>query len=470
MPRKSKPPTSPTAGPAAPPQDAGNSAPIPTSGPQFGQPNVSPDPTKFVIKHGSDNAAYNILDKTKQYPRAFPLVPGVDEPVVTLQAALGSNGARITAQIQQTGQIVFHSVGDTGNTRGPDDQNKVADKMTSDFTETDPRAVPSFFFHLGDVVYSFGEAKYYYDQFYDPYRDYPAPIFALAGNHDGMIAPSTDVKTLAAFLENFCTAGQTPHRTPESGELLRTAQIQPGVYYTLEAPFVRIIALYSNTLEDPGVISSEGGLYANITDTQLTFLTAALTRVKKQNYQGALILAVHHPPYVCVTDGDASPSKHGNSPRMLKDIDTICKKVGVWPHAFLCAHAHNYQRFTRTDGPRQTPFVLAGNGGHGLAKLTKKGDPTIRAPQDQSALSNGSDKVTFENYDDTAFGYLRIIANIKQLRIEYHPESDGAGAKTPDDSVTVDLAAHKLAVYSPLDATANLGPKKVRAKKTGASK
>jgi hypothetical protein len=32
---------------------------------------------------------------------------------------------------------------------------------------------------------------------------------------------------------------------------------QPGVYFTLDAPFVRIIGLFSNSLEDPKVISSE---------------------------------------------------------------------------------------------------------------------------------------------------------------------------------------------------------------------
>jgi hypothetical protein len=88
---------------------------------------------------------------------------------------------------------------------------------------------------LGDVIYSFGEAQYYYDQFYDPYRNYPVPIFAIAGNHDGMV-PNSSVESLAAFVENFCQAGNPPHRTPESGELARTAQVQPGVYYTLEAP------------------------------------------------------------------------------------------------------------------------------------------------------------------------------------------------------------------------------------------
>jgi hypothetical protein len=39
--------------------------------------------------------------------------------------------------------------------------------------------------------------------------------------------------------------------------------------------------------------------------------------------------------------------------------------------------------------------------------------------------------------------------NSKQLRIEYHPASDGAAAKTPDDSVTVDLASHKIVLYIP---------------------
>jgi hypothetical protein len=31
-----------------------------------------------------------------------------------------------------------------------------------------------------------------------------------------------------------------------------------------------------------------------------------------------------------------------------------------------------------------------------------------------------------------------------QLRIEYHPASDGNNAKTPDDFVTIDLKSHKI--------------------------
>jgi hypothetical protein len=434
---------------AAPPPEE-NADPILTGGPQFGENPPTPDPTKFRVQHGSDKQAYTILDSQRGVlePRPFPAVDGVAEPLLTLAQALGPQGNGVVDAIEKAGQIVFHAVGDTGNTRGPKDESTVADKMVSDYEDPNPKSVPSFFYHLGDVVYSFGEAQYYYDQFYDPYRDYPAPIFAIAGNHDGMVSPLTSTPTLQAFLANFCTAGEPPHRTPESGGLLRTAQTQPGVYFTFEAPFLRILGLYSNCLEDPGIISSQGDEFPYLGQTQVDFLKTALKRVKSDKFKGAVIIAVHHPPYVAQinSDGDRSQNVagHGGSPRMLADIDSACAEADVWPHAVLSGHAHNYQRFTRRVDGRETPFIIAGNGGHAVAKLTRKGIPTIRVPVVQGALSNGKDRVTFESYDDQDFGYLRILVNNAQLHIEYHPASDGADAKTPDDFVTVELKTHKL--------------------------
>jgi hypothetical protein len=443
--------------PASEPADSNpeNSQTIPTNGPQFGEPTPTPDPTKFSVKHGSDSQAYKILDSQKGtlQPRPFPIASEA-EPRLTLADALGKKGSDIENAITRAGQIVFHSLGDTGNTKGPHNMELVADKMVSDYSETDPRSVPSFLYHLGDVVYSFGEAEYYYDQFYDPFRDYPAPIFAVPGNHDGMVAPNTSAESLAAFLENFCASGQSPHRTPESGGLARTAQVQPGVYFTLEVPFVRILGLYSNCLEDPGVISDQEGTYPSLTGAQLTYLETALQRAKKEKFSGALIIAVHHPPYVAQT---RSPKliagRHGGSPLMLQEIDAACENAGVWPHAVLSGHAHNYQRFTRMLDNRQTPFVVAGNGGHAIQRLTSKAMPTLRTPMVQAPLSNGDDQIVFENYDDSEYGYLRIIADQQQLRIEYHPSSDGDAAKTPDDSVTVDLATRKIVRYNVPDST-----------------
>jgi hypothetical protein len=229
-----------------------NTAPAVIGHPIFAQPRPTPDPTQFEIQHPSDKAAYKQIDELNREHKLtslpFPEPRGLPEPKLTLEAVLGSDGKQAVQKITQSGQLVFHAVGDTGNTRGPDPQNQVADKMVGDFDDPTEKERPQFFFHLGDVIYNFGEAEYYYDQFYDPYRDYPAPILALAGNHDGMVAPGVKASTLAAFIENFCASEFEV--TPEAGGLSRTAQIQPGVFYTFEAPFLRILSLYSGTLED----------------------------------------------------------------------------------------------------------------------------------------------------------------------------------------------------------------------------
>jgi hypothetical protein len=416
--------------PAAPVEGPPNIEPTPLDHPVFAQPQPTNDPVKFQVKHPSDGPAYKRIDELnrehKLAPTPFPAPRDLPEPRLTLATILGDSEASVQRRIESAGKLVFHSAGDTGSTRGPETQNRVADKMVNDFTD-DATDQPSFFFHLGDVVYSFGEAAYYYDQFYEPYRDYPAPVVAIAGNHDGMVAPGVATPTLAAFLANFCA--DKIEVTPEAGGLSRTAQIQPGVFFTFEAPYLRILALYSNTLEDPGYISN-----AEIGDSQIKYLQAALARVKSEKYEGALIIAHHHPAYT-------AGSKHGWSEQMLAEIDKECKAAGVWPHAVLSAHAHNYQRFTRHRGDTQIPYFICGNGGHGLTKLRKKGESgAFRTPMALDTASS-ADPVMLENYDDTDYGYLRIVVDSSELRIEYHPASDDNDAKTPDDIVIVNLAA-----------------------------
>ena len=126
---------------------------------------------------------------------------------------------------------------------------------------------------------------------------------------------------------------------------------------------------------------------------------------------------------------------------------SICSDVGVWPHAVLSGHAHNYQRFTRVHGQTQIPYIVCGNGGHGLARLARKNGGALRTPQSLPVQAH-YDKVILENYDDQHFGYLRVVVTPSQLRIEYQPASDGTDAKTPDDFVTVDLATRKLVHFT----------------------
>jgi hypothetical protein len=389
--------------------------------PIFAQPLPTPDPTGF--KDPVTDQKFQGIAKAEPVPQ--PRGNAV-EPVVTLEQAYGAAGAAVVKTIERSKQIVFHSVGDTGSVVGPETQSLVADKMVSDFDEANAADIPSFFFHLGDVVYYFGESTYYYDQFYEPYRNYPAPIFAIAGNHDGVVYPKDPAPTLDAFLRNFCSP--TAAQSPDSGNLLRTTMIQPGVYFTLEAPFVRIMGLYSNVLEDPGVISGENGQNTVLDNRQIAYLTAALERVKTDKFKGAVIIAVHHPPF---TGG----SEHGGSPLMLADIDSACTAAKVWPHAVFSGHAHNYQRYTRTINNLKIPYVVAGCGGHCPLSPMRA---TIRTP------FVIDDTLTLESYDDTDYGYLRVIVNAETMTIEFHPEMDGGTTKTPDDTVTVTLATHSV--------------------------
>ncbi|HJT48133.1 MAG TPA: metallophosphoesterase [Nitrososphaeraceae archaeon] len=207
-------------------------------------------------------------------------------------------GNKEVEKIQKAGRIVFHSVGDTGakfTKPGLEAEATVTDKMAEDFNESNPANIPSFLFHLGDVVYNFGEDEYYYDQFYEPFRNYQAPIFAIPGNHDGITYVKDPSESLQAFRKHFCD--NEPHHALEAGGLTRTTMTQPGVYFTLKAPFVTIIGWYSNVLEDPGVISSEDGKYPNLDDKQKDFLESELRSLHDECYSGAVILAVHHPPY-----------------------------------------------------------------------------------------------------------------------------------------------------------------------------
>jgi len=396
--------------------------------PAFAEARPTSDPTKFKQPHLSDNQLYKLINSGVQ-----PVPEPAHTDAIDLITIWGqSRGREEESRIEKAGKIIFHMVGDTGSTHGPKHQNEVADKLVLDFDDPESDR-PSFLFHAGDVVYSFGEGKYYYDQFYEQYRDYPAPITAIPGNHDGLIykgdlgLDGKPAKSLAAFLRNFVANAPVP--TDEAGGLVRTAMTQPGVYFCLDAPYVTIIGLYSNVLEDPGVISSQGGKISVLNDDQLIFLQKHLTRLKDlKDTSRAVIIAVHHPPYAY------SDSGHAGSPLMLADIDKSCAEASFWPHAIISGHAHNYQRFTRTKDNRDTPFIVCGNSGHNAQLLSKT--KTIRTPM------NVSDEVTFENYDDKNYGYLRLICDGKTLRIEYHDSNPDQ--KSESDAVTVNLKDYTM--------------------------
>jgi hypothetical protein len=423
------------------------------SEPVFNEGSFAPDPSHQATPHPSDAELYRELGNAlKKNVVGFDRSWIKDDAVFPLADALGSRGPDVIAAIQQTKQVTFHVIGDSGASNDGKYQHElhVADQLVADWLVSPVAARPAFLYSLGDVVYDFGEPQYYYDQFYEPYRNYPAPIFAIPGNHDSFIVPGTapDNEPLKVFARNFCA--QQHEITAEAGSLHRTAMTQPGVYFALDVPFVRIIGLFSNALEDPGLISDQNGHWPGVPRYQLDFLKAQLARIKTEKYSGAVLLAMHHPPFTFSPAAGGKGGNHTGSTDMLREIDKICAEVGVYPHAVLSGHAHNYQRYTRVvqlgAENHEVPFVVCGCGGHNVNVLAKASlEPAFGVRVDhldpKPAVKTGG--LTLEKYDDRNYGYLKIAVDHKTLRIAFHHVDETSLTQSRYDLVSIDLATHR---------------------------
>jgi hypothetical protein len=152
-----------------------------------------------------------------------PIPAPTRTPNMTLADIIGTLGSN---DIENSGAIRFHAVGDTGRSANSP-QGDVAQAMQADFDVSKPASSPAFFLHLGDVIYGPNNDQQYRPEFDEPYAHYLGKIIAIAGNHDGEVFPQSDPKTLNAFLANFCAASQKV--PPIAGTIYRETMNQPGV-------------------------------------------------------------------------------------------------------------------------------------------------------------------------------------------------------------------------------------------------
>ncbi len=97
---------------------------------------------------------------------SFEKSRGADDDLLKLEHVDGSHGAQVVQKIGDAGKIIFHAFGDWAPpTPASISTVRVADQVTMDCGRSDDANRPAFLFHLGDIVYNFGESQYYYDQF-----------------------------------------------------------------------------------------------------------------------------------------------------------------------------------------------------------------------------------------------------------------------------------------------------------------
>ena len=345
-----------------------------------------------------------------------PVPPPKRGGLMDLSEIIGAEGVN---EIQQLGEIRLHALGDSGVNHA-EDAEKVADDMATDFKPGAGSLNPAFLFHLGDVIYGPDKANHYGERFYRPYRHYPGKIIAIPGNHDGETKSPADKPSLSAFQANFCAAtASVPEQASGSG-IYRETMTQPGVYWMLDTPFLRIIALYSNHLENPGFLEGDGGN----DKSQLTWLQTTLESIKSKNDKKGLVIATHHPPY--------SQAGHAGSTEMRESIDAIINDTKVVPDAFLSGHAHNYQRYTRRFLGKQVPYIVVGTGGISPQKVPDAtGQPADDSHQTTYDAGMGS------------YGYLYVTASLKELKFEFWPLVEGGHAQAYDP-FAVDLNSHLI--------------------------
>lgn len=299
----------------------------------------------------------------------------------------------ITAQAASLGKLIFHCVGDTGGIKNPEYQSNVAASMKGDLNHPlDAR--PQFFYHLGDVVYYNGEIDKYYDQFYEPYDHYGAPILAIPGNHDGDPVDSSQT-SLDGWVRYFMQP--TPIVQPESHDAPRVTLSLPNVYYTLHCPFVTIVGMYTNV--------PEGG---SIDSVQQQWLTNEFATAPQDK---ALIVALHHPIY-------SFDDHHSGSARMADAVQHAINDSRRVPNLVLAAHVHNYQRIERSlvQGI-QTPFIVAGHGGyyhlHGMQSAAGQVD-------DQTGAT-----LVFEEHEH--HGYMILTVDAQHITGSMHSLGNPTG-------------------------------------------
>ncbi len=409
---------------------------------QFAEPHPSPDTVQFTRTdepkpHQKDSFGryLNLADRGDLLP--------YQEPRTSIPMDLASvlDAGEIN-RIRAAKKMVFHAVGDTGGVVAPQAQLAVADQMEADYLRADGDR-PSFLYHLGDVVYYFGQRRYYNAQFYYPYRNYPGPILAIPGNHDGDLYEGEQTSTsLDAFLDNFCSS--SVRQLPEARPYRRTCMDQPGAYFQLETPFARIVGLYTNVAEGVGTIYPQ---------SQVDWLVQRLKSLGDERAGGdarAVIVAMHHPPL-------SADAQQGGGNGLLFQLEDCVKRSNQGrggspfvPDAVLSGHVHNYQRFTRTINGQRVPVLVAGAGGyHNLTPMQTNSDGSpIQYPLSLPVWPEDPEPTTLEYYMDDGFGYIRVTSAEAFLTAEYIAVADQQGVAYASarrvDGFTLDLESHQL--------------------------
>ncbi|MFJ3820761.1 metallophosphoesterase family protein [Streptomyces nodosus] len=270
---------------------------------------------------------------------------------VAQRAAAGAPADKVIRR-PEADRFSFMVIGDTG--AGDDAQYAVVPGFLNASQGT------SFAVIASDVIYPVGSTDDYDTKFFRPYQDYPAPIYAIPGNHDwyedlgGFMrvfsddAPPLPPEPRPRPLSRAWWRALLWHRPrPVDEQRFTEAQklrsrpgqqaVQPGPYWAIDAGPVRIVGIDTGLL---GTIDAEQGAWLREVSRgprPKILLTGSPLYVDGE----------HHP---CAIDGGGT-------------VDDIVRDPAHRYVAAIGGDIHNYQRYPVDVDGRTVQYVVSGGGG-----------------------------------------------------------------------------------------------------------
>lgn len=218
----------------------------------------------------------------------------------------------------------------------------------------------SFLVVMSDVIYPIGNNNEYVDKFFRPYSKYPAPIYAIPGNHDWYDG-------LGGFMRHLCDVDPPENRSlpgrgfkawmrdklwrhpsvlaPDTLERCRAFRPAPEQQSTLPGPYWVI------DTESVRFVGIDTGIIGNLDGDQGDWLRKVSAGPKPK------ILLTGKPLYV---NNLREPGKIADRDFTVDDIVRDPANNYV---AAIGGDIHNYQRYPVQIGDRTIQYVVSGGGG-----------------------------------------------------------------------------------------------------------
>jgi hypothetical protein len=298
---------------------------------------------KILWEARNDFLAKQIDDPTNDARRAW--VAGLERDQLTLDL--------------KRDQFSFLLVGDTGE--GDRSQYALVPALEAQAETTD------FLFICSDVIYPAGSVNDYRLKFYEPYREYPGPIYAIPGNHDWY-------DNLEGFMRTFC--GREP---PEPGNGFPRWFARAALRHRLwrhpdpcdTDAFDQARQLRGTPGQEP--LPPQRSPYFALESERVVFvgidtgITKSLDREQgewllevSRSSPKAKVLLTGTPIYV---NNTRQPLQIENASGSFSTVDSIVRERSHNYVAAIGGDIHNYQRYPVSVDGRTIQYIVSGGGG-----------------------------------------------------------------------------------------------------------